>query len=247
MERVLNNKVVVVTGGAEGIGFAITEVFLQHGANVIILDVNETRGTETVKVFKAKYGETRAEFIKCDVTKDLATVSEAIFEKYKRVDVLVNNAGIADENDLKKTLEINTVAVIEWTMKFREHMRKDKDGLGGTIINIASIYGFMVDPYLVYYKASKFAVMGFTKALGHKQNYEKTGVRIVAVCPGFTYTSLTSKSLAWDEHREEFVKHVKTLPWLTADAVGRAALDVFKTAESGTAWMINGKETMEQV
>ncbi|XP_030035308.1 15-hydroxyprostaglandin dehydrogenase [NAD(+)]-like [Manduca sexta] len=252
MERDLKNKVVVITGGAQGIGHAIAIKFLTQSAKVIILDLNERKGNEVVKTLAAKFGDDRVAFIKCDVTKDLDEVSSKIFKDYKHIDVLVNNAGIANELDLRAILEVNTIAVIEWTMKFREHMRTDKGGKGGTIINMSSLYGYVCDAFLPFYKASKHAVLGFTKTIGHERNYSMTGVRVVAICPGYTKSQLTDNIKNKDvkipeEDKEDYAEYVKTMLWQEVDVVGNATEEVFRVADSGSSWAVIGGQPIEKV
>ncbi|KAI5652179.1 short chain dehydrogenase domain-containing protein [Phthorimaea operculella] len=250
MEKDLKDKVVVITGGAVGIGYEIADMYLKKGAKVaVLLDINENQGAEAVKALTIKHGKNKAAFHKCDVTKDLEGIFHIIVDTYKNVDVLVNNAGVLDDTAAKKTIDINVTALIEWSMKFWEHMRKEKGGRGGTIINLASIYGFRIDQFLPIYQASKFAVMGFTKSLGHKYNFERTGVRVVAICPGFTETKLTSNPKTWSDQQMQldFFVFLKGLPWQKVDAVGNAAVDVFENAESGTAWLIEGGKPIVQV
>ncbi|KAF9799177.1 hypothetical protein SFRURICE_006437 [Spodoptera frugiperda] len=122
----------------------------------------------------AKHGEGKTVFIKCDVTKDLGKVSSEIFQNFE-TDVLVNNAGVLDEANMRRTLETNLMTLIDWSMKFWEHWRTDKGGRGGTIYNVSSLYGYDYNPYTVYYKTSKAAVLSFTRSLGHPVNCEKSG------------------------------------------------------------------------
>lgn len=250
MARTVADKVALITGGAEGIGFSIAENLLKKGAKtVVLLDINEKLGSQAADALNAKYGDNKASFIKCDVTQDLESVSKHIIDKYKTVDILVNNAGILNETALKKTIDINVTAVLEWSIKFWEHMRKDEGGIGGTILNVASIYGFLVDPHAPIYKASKYAVMGFTKTLGHEDNYNKSGVRVVAICPGFTETNLFEKAPAIEDRQDQkdFDEFMKQQPWQTTEAVGKAAVEVFEISQSGTAWKIEGEKPIAQV
>ncbi|CAH0700978.1 unnamed protein product [Spodoptera exigua] len=226
MEKSLANKVVVITGGAEGIGYEVADKYLSKGAKLVfLLDINEKFGNESVKKLSAKYGANKAIFMKCDVTTDLVPVSKKIFENYK-VDVLINNAGILNDRLLKKTIDINVTAVIEWGLTFWDHMRKDRES---------------TNFYL-------FAVMGFTKSLGHKANYERTGVRVVAMCPGFTETKLTAQPQAWDMGQDkEFEQFLKAQAWQKVESVGNAAVDIFEKGESGTAWLIEGAKPIVEV
>ncbi|XP_013146782.1 PREDICTED: 15-hydroxyprostaglandin dehydrogenase [NAD(+)]-like [Papilio polytes] len=243
------NKTIVVTGGAVGIGYAIAESFLQNNPRVvIILDINEELGAAAINNLAAKYGENKVVFFKCDVITDLESISNRIVEEYKTVDVLVNNAGMLNDSAFKETIEINVTALIDWSFKFWEHMRKDKSGKGGTIMNIASIYGYMIDPYVPVYHASKFAVMGFTKSLGHVNNFTKFGVRVVAICPGFTETVLLKDMKTWTPKvKEEFNAYAKSQPWQKPEAVGKAAVEVFENAKSGTAWRIFDSQPVIEV
>ncbi|CAH2106006.1 unnamed protein product [Euphydryas editha] len=248
MERNLKNKVVVITGGATGIGYEIADQYLQKNPKVtILLDIDEKQGPEAAKTLCTKYGTNKAVFMKCDVTKDLETVSSKIIDTYKTVDVLINNAGVLDEKFVKKTIDINVMALIEWSLKFWEHMRIDKNGKGGTIVNIASIYGYRIDQYLPVYQASKFAVTGFTKSLGHAYNFNRSGVRIIAICPGYTETKLVDAPKTWDEAcLADYHAFLKKQLWQKVESVGKAAVEVYEKASSGTAWVIEGaKPTFE--
>ncbi|XP_026753537.2 15-hydroxyprostaglandin dehydrogenase [NAD(+)]-like [Galleria mellonella] len=250
MARELKNKVIVITGAAEGLGLIMAEVFLEKGAKtVVILDINEKLGADAARSLNSKYGDGKAAFFKCDVIADLETISKKLFDTYKTVDVLVNNAGILDDFAVKKTIYINVLALIEWSNKFWEHMRKDKGGKGGTIINLASIYGFRVDQFLPVYQASKFAVMGFTRSLGHKYNYERSGVRVVAICPGFTVTKLTTEVKASDEQvvQRDWEAFLKGNLWQKPESVGKAAAEIYERADSGTAWLIEGGKPIVEV
>ncbi|XP_075973986.1 15-hydroxyprostaglandin dehydrogenase [NAD(+)]-like [Anticarsia gemmatalis] len=252
MEYSLKDKVVVITGGASGIGCEIADKYLEEGAKVaVIIDVNETQGKGTEKNFNEKYGEGRSDFIKCDVTTNLEATYKVIIEKYKTVDVLVLNAGIADDSVPRKMIDILVTSVIEWAFKFLELMRRDKGGNGGTIIINSSIFGFRIVPYAPVYQASKFAVLGFAKSIGHDYHFEKTAVRVLTICPGFTETNLTKnvydpelKKLVPDQ---DLIKFVDSQPWQKVEAVGNAAVEVFKCAKSGTVWIIEGGKLTELV
>ncbi|CAH0397747.1 unnamed protein product [Chilo suppressalis] len=250
MERNLENKTVIITGGARGIGYSTADKFLKKGArHVIILDINEKQGQASAETLKSKYGVDKVEFYKCDVTSDLEPVTKKIFDKHGYIDVLVNNAGIYNEFMLQKTIAINVTAVMEWSVKFFERMRKDKGGNGGTVINIASIYGFRVDPFIPIYQGSKFAVMGFTRSFGHPYRYEKYGVRVVAVCPGLTHTKLTVRSKMSDDPsvQKDFEDTLETALWQQIEAVSNAIVDVFEKGNSGTAWLIEGSKPITEV
>lgn len=242
MERKIENKVLVITGGVHGLGLEMANTFLENGVKVaIIIDVNEEKGNAAVATLTEKYGKNRAVFIKCDITLNLDETFEKIVSEYKTVDVLINNAGILNEKSVRKTIEVNTMALMEWTVKFHTYMRKDKGGNGGTIINVSSIFGFRLNPFGPSYQASKFAVIGFSKSIGHDYNYKRTGVRVVVLCPGLTHTNMTDKPKARDEESDEdHLKEIKAMEWQNVESIGKGIIEIFEKADSGTVWLVEG-------
>ncbi|XP_028033403.1 15-hydroxyprostaglandin dehydrogenase [NAD(+)]-like [Bombyx mandarina] len=239
-DKDLKGKNVIVTGAARGIGYAIADNFLANGVNqIIILDKNVTNGIRAAETLKCKYGRDKVIFIPCDVTKDLHLWDD-IVDEHGPIHVLVNNAGILEEDQPREMILTNSVAPIEWSLKFREYARNDKGGPGGTIVNIASDSGYSITPFMVSYISSKHASLAFSKSLGHPYNFKRTGIRIVALCPELTYTAMTTKQMVWDDQLEDFKKVTKDDVSQKPDAVGKAAVHIFKNAESGTAWKIAG-------
>lgn len=236
----IENKVVAVTGGASGIGYAIAEKFLENGAKVVvILDIDDIKGIKAVDTLIAKYGANRSVFIHCDVRKNLE-VSEKIINEYETVDVLVNSAGIVSDVVPENLININLTALINWTLKFKDHMNKENGKQGGTIVNISSIMG--ITPYyaLPVYNASKYGVVGFSKSLGSTRTFNKTGVRVLTICPGCTKTDM--RNIVPDDTKLKAISdslqsydHI----WQEAEVVGSAVIDVFKKAKSGTVWVMD--------
>ncbi|XP_038211911.1 15-hydroxyprostaglandin dehydrogenase [NAD(+)]-like [Zerene cesonia] len=249
MDRDVKGKVVLITGSAEGLGLSMVENFLANGAKLaIMLDINEKQGLQSLERIKAKFGNDRAVFFKCNVTEDLDKVYQQVMGVTKNVDVVVNNAGVLAENDIKKTIDVNVTAVMEWTMKFLEHMRKDKGGNGGTIINVSSIYGFRITAHIPYYHASKFAVLGFTKSLGHEYTFKRTGVRVVTLCPGLTTTQLSQNPQVREEGTlNDFLEELKDTEWQEAKDIGRGTVEIFQKADSGTVWLVEGGRPAEKI
>ncbi len=207
----LRDQVAVITGAGRGIGFEIARALGEAGAALVLLEIHETNGREAVqKLEKEGY---RAEFLQLDVTDSAAVnrVAAAIFKKYKKVDVLVNNAGYADnidateygDDEYYKLMRINLDGVFFCCRAFGKHMVAAKRG---SIVNIGSMSGIIVNkpqPQAPY-NASKAAVHLLTKSLACE--WAKSGVRVNAVAPGYIATAMTlagrSKkewSTSWDE------------------------------------------------
>jgi galactitol 2-dehydrogenase (L-tagatose-forming) len=207
----LKSQIAVITGAGRGIGFEIARAFGEAGAALVLLEIHETNGREAVrKLEKEGY---QAEFFQLDVTDSTAVnrVAAAIFKKYKKVDVLVNNAGYADnidatnygDDEYYKLMRINLDGVFFCCRAFGKHMVAAKRG---SIVNIGSMSGIIVNkpqPQAPY-NASKAAVHLLTKSLACE--WAKSGVRVNAVAPGYIATAMTlagrSKkewSTCWDD------------------------------------------------
>ncbi|MFN3268937.1 MAG: SDR family NAD(P)-dependent oxidoreductase, partial [Zestosphaera sp.] len=165
----LSGRIAMVTGGARGIGRTIAEVLLKEGAKVVITDVLEEELRRTSEEL-GKYGEVLA--LKADVTKkdDIVRVVDEAVRRFGKVDVLVNNAGIAlqkaaidmELSDWQRVIDVNLTGVFICSQVVAKQMIKSG---GGVIINISSILGLSGLELRSAYCASKAGVIGLTKAL----------------------------------------------------------------------------------
>ena len=190
----LENKVAVITGGAMGIGKGIVEVYLKYGANVIIIDYNESL-TNTLTELNAKYPGKINGFIVDIRNKELLEVcSKEIENRYGHIDILVNNAGVCklvtfeEMTDEERDYHFNIIINGTWnvTKAFLPLIKKQGKG---AIVNLSSVTGPMVaDSGEVAYATSKSAVLGFTKSLAMET--VKDNIRVNAIMPGYVKTPL---------------------------------------------------------
>lgn len=190
----LAGKVALVTGGSRGIGKAITEALLAQKAKVCFCDTNGELGTKTLLELQSKYGEGNAMFQTCDVS--LQQPMENLFKKVKEtfgcLDIVCNNAGIGGEVYplWEKTIDVNLKGTTRGTLLALEHMRTDKGGKGGVIINISSAAGLNVNPLSPVYSATKAGIIALTRSLAMNSEVKSAGVRLNVVCPAFVDTDL---------------------------------------------------------
>ncbi|XP_051761110.1 15-hydroxyprostaglandin dehydrogenase [NAD(+)] isoform X3 [Ctenopharyngodon idella] len=139
----LHGKVALVTGGAQGIGRAVVEDLLGNGAKVALVDLNQSVGEECKSDLDGQFGEDNCIFIQCDVTDGgkLKDAFQNTVEKFGRLDIVINNAGINNEKNWEKTIEVNLTSVIKGTYLALEHMSKEYGKEGGVIINVSSMAG----------------------------------------------------------------------------------------------------------
>lgn len=200
----LENKVIFVTGGGSGMGRTAAESFCREGARVAVVDLTEDAGREAADAAKAAGGD--AFFVRCDVSKE-SDVRDAIaqtVERFGRLDVLYNNAGIMMEQDRSvidteewvwdKTLGVNVKGIYLCCKYGIPEMVKNG---GGSVINIASFVALLgCSVPQDAYTASKGAVIALTKSLAVQ--FGPKGVRTNAVCPGPIETPLMTEWLLSD-------------------------------------------------
>lgn len=191
----LDGKVAVVTGGFRGLGRSMAETLAKAGAHVVAADVlPEDVGQETLRLLSANGG--KGELKQLDVT-NAEQVEETLREIHKRLgrlDIVVNNAGIARDNlllrvsdeDIQKTFAVNVTGAINCARSAVRLMMRAKTG---RIINLASVVAELGNPGQTVYSASKAALIGLTKTLARE--YASRGITVNAVAPGFIDTDMT--------------------------------------------------------
>ena len=190
----LQNKVALVTGGAQGMGKTISEELVRNGAHVVLGDVNLEGAQATAEAINNNGGSASA--VKIDVSNpaEVKQVFDSILKDKKPVDILINNAGITrdglmirmKELDWDSVLNINLKGTFLCSQQAAKQMMKQKSGV---IVNIASIVGVMGNFGQANYSASKAGVIGLTKTLARE--VASRGIRVNAVAPGFIDTEMT--------------------------------------------------------
>ena len=208
----LENKVAIISGGSRGMGAFEAELFVQEGAKVVICDVRDEEGDALAKKIVDRGGE--AAFVHLDVTSEsdwAAAVSEAV-ERYGKLDVLVNNAGVSARGSIEETspddwdrvMDINAKGVFLGTRSAIPEMRKAG---GGSIINISSQLGLVgMGESSPQYQASKGAVRIFSKSAAIQYAHE--GIRVNSVHPGPIITPMTEARRSDEVVRQRMISRI---------------------------------------
>ena len=204
----IEGKSAVVSGGGSGIGRATCVALASRGAKVIVADIDDAGGRQTVETIGAAGGI--AVFRHCDVTQteDLAGTMASAVEHFGSLDIVFNNAGIGGEDLFAeemqawtKIVDINLMAVIDAT---RIAVREMKRARGGVVVNTASMGGLLPMPGSPVYAATKAGVINFSRSLAYLAM--ENNIRVNAVCPTFTDTPLVRRS--GDERVEEMKRQI---------------------------------------
>ncbi|XP_055610290.1 alcohol dehydrogenase-like [Uranotaenia lowii] len=242
----LSGKTAIITGGARGIGFATAEELLKSGVEkVLILDVGQSLDPARENTLKLINAQASIFYSQCDITDKSAL--EGIFRKNDlgRLDILVNCAGVLCEHDVARAVAVNLTGLIDCTMLAFDVMGKHKSGSGGAVVNIASIAGFEPMDLCAVYSATKSGVIGFTRAMGSKDVFEHTGIKVVAICPGGTDTDMVMSkgecaikvTFPWLEAKQ--IALLEQIPLQKPSAVGKAVVQAVLTAQPGSIWISN--------
>ncbi|HEU4963201.1 MAG TPA: 3-oxoacyl-ACP reductase FabG [Bacilli bacterium] len=192
----LQDKVTLITGGANGIGRETALLFAKNGAKVVIADFDEAGGAKTLAELRELGAE--AEFVKTDVSNadDASQMVRTAIDRFGRLDVLVNNAGITRDGFLVKmdpaqwdqVVAINMTGVFHCTQAAARVMLEQGSGV---ILNAASVVGLYGNVGQTNYAATKAGVIGMTKSWAKEMGPK--GIRVNAVAPGFIVTGMTDK------------------------------------------------------
>ncbi len=205
----MENKTVLITGASKGIGKDIARKFSDNGWNLLInyrSDIDEGKYIRDLDIDQSKIGFFKGDISKADQVEKMFT--EAI-NKFKKIDVLVNNAGITldslairmTEEDFKKVLDVNVNGVFYCMKEAAKHMMKNRSG---SIVSISSIVGLHGNIGQINYAASKGAIISMNKTLALE--LAPRNIRCNCVAPGFIKTDMTEKIK--DKYKEEIINKI---------------------------------------
>jgi 3-oxoacyl-[acyl-carrier protein] reductase len=240
----LTGKVALVTGAAQGIGKAVALLLAQRGADIILSDINLEKAEESSKEIATLGRSAMAIRANVAVVEEVEKMVQAIIERFGKIHILVNNAGIArdklllrmTEEDWDLVLDINLKGTFNCTKAVIRYMSKQRYG---KIVNIASVVGEMGNAGQANYSASKAGVIGFTKTIARE--FASRGINVNAIAPGYIVTPMTE---VLPEKAKEDLKRMIPMERLgQSEDVAQAALFLVSEASNyitGQVINVNG-------
>lgn len=201
----MNKKIAVVTGGAKGLGLAITRKLVAEGIQVVMIGRNESQ----LETIAAELGDLCSyRVFDLQQLKGIPALIADIISEYKKIDILVNNAGInmkkpfleVTDDDFSSIVQTNLNAVFSISRETIKYMAEAQSGSVVNISSMASQYGI---PKVIAYTAAKTGIEGMTRAMATELS--PLGIRINCVAPGFIKTAMSSKALDADPERKNKV------------------------------------------
>lgn len=213
---------VVITGGASGLGAALVKRYAQAGAKICIADLHAERAKKVIAVNAQAAADLF--FQPCDITNqaDVEDLLEVVTARWGKLDILINNAGVAtggalafeDIEQWQWVLNINLLGMVRMTRAFAPLLAMQKSS---HLINIASQAGITPIPYMASYNASKAAVVSFSETM-HLE-LAKDGIHVSVVCPSFFATNLDESMRSTQPGVHDLVKKLLSRSDIDADEV----------------------------
>jgi len=253
---ILENKVALITGASSGIGKESSLLFAKEGAKIVAVDINDAEGEKTVTEIELMGGE--AIYVHADVSKstDCEKMGKTSEDKFGKLNVMFNNAGIMDSRDDNSQVTEENVWDLTMAINLKGVFLGCKYGIaamqragGGSIINTASFVGLMgaATPQVAY-TASKGGVIALTRELA--VIHARQNIRVNALCPGPLRTELLMKFLDTEEKKQKRLVHIPMGRFGEAKEMAKAALFLASDDSSyttGTEFVVDGGITSAYV
>ncbi|KOC61723.1 15-hydroxyprostaglandin dehydrogenase [NAD(+)] [Habropoda laboriosa] len=240
----IEGKIAIVTGGANGIGFCTAKKLLENEAKAVaVLDLADSGGESAVADLNNEFGKDRAIFLVCDVSKseELKESFKKVIDTYETLDIVINIAGIMDDADWEIMVDVNYKGIVHGTILGLHTMGKYKGGNGGVIVNMSSVAGLEGIPIAPIYGGTQYAIVGFTQSLKHY--FEKTGIRMMTICPGLTTTAMATRFMSTKEHAMDLLDEetaalaMTTMQKQPPEHVASAIIQLIDEGKNGTIFV----------
>ncbi|KAK5639743.1 hypothetical protein RI129_010554 [Pyrocoelia pectoralis] len=244
------SKFALVTGAGSGLGLSyVRELLLKGVGGVTLVDFNESLGGSVSAALNKEFGG-RVIFVRADVAnlEQFEGAFQTSISHWKHLDIVINNAGVLDEEKWLKTIAVNCEGTTQGAHLGFKYMSKIKGGRGGIIVNASSIVGVNHYYSAPVYSATKSFIIALSRAMGTSIYYEHTGVKVMAICPGITSTPIYNDILnnvplsIVPAVKERIAVDVKSFSLQSVDSVAKAMVKIIQEGSNGSVWIAEGGE-----
>uniref|UniRef100_A0AAR5P481 Alcohol dehydrogenase n=1 Tax=Dendroctonus ponderosae TaxID=77166 RepID=A0AAR5P481_DENPD len=247
MDRNKKSKIAIITGGASGIGAAYVKRLFKSGMKgCTIADIDE-QGEALAKEMECCYGKGRAHFVKTDLVnaEQFECVFEKTMQKYKKLDLLVNNAGKLKDKAWEEMIDLNITTTVRGNLLGIKYMGKNNGYGGGTIVNTSSIAGLQAFNEFPCYSGAKHFIIGFTRSIGTRFWFDLTGIRFMSICPGVTDTSMIDNAPNWvldgfPDLEKRAKRQLLNEPCQNVEDVAEGLNEMLNYGDNGSIWVCQG-------
>jgi len=247
----MDGHVALVTGAARGIGAAVAKELLEKGCKVLLCDILTTQGENTKRELLECFGDSTVDYMRVDVASadNMDQAFQYCINKWGRLDIVINNAGINAETNWETQLDINLKGTIRGTKLAVKYMGAPK-GRGGTVVNISSIQGLLHWPAMPTYSAGKAGIVAYTRCAGHEDEWNSHNVKIMALCPFGVDTPMQDfeKYTGMTEVGKDFLTRQDVGgDILSGEDVAKAVSKIIQNGKTASVWYLHkhGDEAVE--
>lgn len=235
----LTGRVVVITGAASGIGRETALLCAQRGAQLALCDIDDVGMADTAEAARALGALVLTSRVDMSDAEAMTRFAHATFDRFGRVNLLVNNAGVGlvggfldtSGKDWQWLIGINLMGAVHGCDAFLPTMIES--GHGGHIVNLSSAAGLLANPQLTAYSATKFAVLGLSEAL--RMELQPHGIGVTAVCPGIINTAITQNSPVRSGDADERRKRLASIYQKRGYTAKRVARNILRAVDRNRA------------
>ncbi|XP_064553732.1 fat body protein 2 [Drosophila montana] len=237
------SKNVMYAGGFTGIGFQLLHQLMQRQKLKMLGIVHSMENVEMMKKLQAENPSVKVMFMHVNLT-DKVSIEQTMKKMGQamgNIDVLINCEDVLLDKDVETTIGINLMGMIHMTLMAMPYMDKTQMGLGGMVVNMSSVYGLEPAPAFAVYAAAKHGVIGFTRSMGDKHIYQKTGIMFMAMCPGLTNTEMMMNlrdNVTW-EHSESLVEAIESAKRQMPEEAASQIMKAIDMVKNGSMWIVD--------
>ncbi|KAK5639739.1 hypothetical protein RI129_010550 [Pyrocoelia pectoralis] len=222
-----------------------------------MVDINVEKGERVTKALNEVFGDGKVIFIPTDVGNQvqLENAFRVSIDHWRRLDIVVNNAGVFNENNWRLMMNVNAVGALQGTLLALEYMSsKGKGGRGGVLINVSSISAINSIFYGPIYAGTKNFIVGLSRSLGNEVYYDYNHVRILTLCPGATITNILGNftvkevlPIFFSPDEGPAAQAIKNDKYQRPSSVGKAFVFLIKKGSNGSVWVVEDDQLPYEV